>query len=726
MVRLSARSFYLSLVLAAWASMWAIGSARAAQTSLVKADLLSETSTIRAGEPFWVGIRLRMKEHWHTYWRNPGDSGMATDVKWTLPEGYTAGPIVWPTPTRIPVSHLVNFGYDGEATLLTRITPPRDLGTRTSDTLEAAVSWLVCEKECIPGDAKLSLSLPVQAGSAGGPPSAIQPVFDAAHAAVPRPSPWPARASLGEDELILVVDAPGLKADTIRSVFYFPHSGMLIEHAAPQQLTITPQGLTLRLKRGALDPGETPDLSGVLVIEEAIGSTTARQAFALSPLQVAGSAAAATATASLATILQAAFFALLGGIVLNLMPCVFPVLSLKVLGLMQHAGEPPARLRLHGLVYTTGVLASFVALAAALLAVRAAGVQVGWGFQLQSPVVVAILAYVMFALGLSLSGVFFVGASLASAGNGLLQRGGLGGSLLAGILAAVVATPCTAPFMGAAVGFALTQPATTGLVVFLALGLGLALPFLFLTFVPSAVGWLPRPGPWMETLKQVLAFPLYATAAWLMWVLSQQVDPSGLLVAMIGLVLVGFAAWAYNIAVTSTRPAAGRVATSAACAALLATVGGLVTLGEARVGGSATATQDSAGTFEPFSQKRLDALRAENRPVLVNLTAAWCITCLVNERTALSADAVKAALAQKGVTYLKGDWTNQNAEITRVLERHGRSGVPLYLLYGSGSEPVVLPQILTPGIVLEYLDRITAPAPQRGAGDFGTSKEKAS
>jgi thiol:disulfide interchange protein DsbD len=734
MLRLSAWPIGLRFLFAACLFAWAAGSAAAQQSRilpkqvpLVQADLIADVDGVRAGTPFWVGIRLRMKERWHTYWRNPGDSGMATDVAWTLPDGYTAGPIVWPTPNRIPVTHLVNFGYEGETVLLAQITPPRDLGTRTSDTLQAAVSWLVCEHECIPGDAKLSLTLPVESGPGGGPSIVTQAAFDAAHAAIPRASPWTAKAALTDDAVTLSVAASGLKADGIRSAFYFPHSGTLLEHAAPQPVKITPDGLTLELKRGVLGGNEKPDLSGVLVIEEALGGTsTARQAFEIAQVETTGAPASTTAVpASLSSILQAAFFALLGGIVLNLMPCVFPVLSLKVLGLMQHAGEPPARMRLHGLVYTAGVLASFLVLAGILLGVRAAGAQVGWGFQLQSPVVVAILAYVLFALGLSLSGVFFVGGSVVGAGTSLMQRDGLGGSFFAGVLATVVATPCTAPFMGAAVGFALTQPSAASLIVFLALGLGLALPFLVLTFAPKLLGWLPRPGPWMETLKQVLAFPLYATVAWLMWVLSQQVDASSLLVAMIGLVLVAFAAWAYHQSVTAARPMASRIGIAAACIALLGTVAGLTMLGQGGGTNRVASASASAASAEPFTQKRLDALRAENRPVFVNMTAAWCITCLVNEKAALSTDAVKAAFAQKGIAYLKGDWTNQNPEITSVLERHGRSGVPLYLLYSSASEPEVLPQILTPGTVLEYLDKISD-TPPRGAIVSPPSKEKAS
>ena len=386
------------------------------------------------------------------------------------------------------------------------------------------------------------------------------------------------------------------------------------------------------------------------------------------------------------------------------MPCVFPVLSIKVLGLLRHAGERPSRLRLHGLAYTAGVLASFLGLAALLIALKDGGAAIGWGFQLQSPLVVAGLAYLLFAMGLSLSGVVHVGGGLAGLGDGLARRAGLSGSFFTGVLATLVATPCTAPFMGSAVGFALTQSAAVALAVFASLGLGLALPFLVLTLWPPALRALPRPGAWMETLKQVLAFPVYATVAWLVWVLAQQVDPRGLLAALIGLVLVGFAAWAWERG-RGASPGRSRIAQACAALAIVAVAALALTLPPARAVPAAQAVGDG---IEPFTQARLDALVKANRPVFIDLTAAWCITCAVNEATSLNTAAVRAAMAERGVTYLKGDWTNQNPEITRLLESHGRSGVPLYLLYTGTGEPQVLPQILTEGTVLAALNAVPA------------------
>ncbi len=707
MLRLAAiRAALLALLLLPGAAAHAADPAPLSGNDLVQAELLAEPQQIKAGQPFWVGLRLRMAEHWHVYWRNPGDSGLATEIAWTLPPGFTAGPIEWPVPQAIPVAHLMNYGYEGETVLLTQITPPAQLPAGDV-TLKADVNWLVCQKECIPGEASLSLALP--AGDTASPDPATATLFQAARQALPMAAPWSARLQMAPEGYRLEVTAPGLRSDTIRSAIFLPFSETLIEHAASQQLDIDGEGLSLRLKR-SLYATETlpPLLGGLLLIEEDIGGSVQRQAFEFTSIPTGMPADAATAVAlDWSAILQAALLALLGGIVLNLMPCVFPVLSIKVLALVEHAGQGRARMRRHGMAYTSGVLFSFAALAALLMGLRAAGAQIGWGFQLQMPLVVAGLAYLLFVMGLSLSGVVHFGGRLAGIGDSLTRRGGYQGSFFTGVLATIVATPCTAPFMGAAVGFALTQPPAVGVAVFLALGFGLALPFLLLTFIPQLADRLPRPGPWMERVKQALAFPLYATVAWLIWVLSQQVGEQGLLAALLGLVLLGAAAWSFGLR--------GRVAATAAALSMIAAGVTLYAVAQNPVapGMQQTAQGTGNGSAEAYSAQRLAALVAEGRPVFVNMTAAWCITCLVNERTALSSDSVQAAFRARNIAYLKGDWTNQDPEITRVLEQHGRSGVPLYLLL-AGGETVVLPQILTPAIVLEHLELVDRVA-QRGA-----------
>jgi thiol:disulfide interchange protein DsbD len=664
--------------------------------SLVKVALLAEPAAIMPGEPFTVGIRLSLKEHWHTYWRNPGDSGEPAQVTWKLPQGFVAGELEWPAPSLIRVGPAVSFGYEGEAILLARLTPPRDVKPGTTVNLAANVAYLVCEKICIPGEASVSLSLPVSEQSA---PSRSNAVFEAARRQLPQPSPWSATFGADARTITLSLHAQDLRGDAIRSAVFFPYDNTLIDNAAAQSLQADGQTMRVGIERSQIAKSIPQRIDGVLVLEEDVGGRLARHAFAI---EATPSAAVATG-GGVVDLLYAVITALIAGVILNLMPCVFPVLSIKILHLTQHRAETPHRVRLHGLAYALGILACFTILAGVLHALRAGGAAIGWGFQLQSPLVVAALASILFALGLSLSGILTVGTSLTRVGGSrLLQRGGLSGSFFAGALATVVATPCTAPFMGASIGLALVQPFVVGLAVFLALGLGLALPFLILAFVPGLQRLLPRPGPWMETLKQLLAFPLYATVAWLIWVLSFQVGASGLLAALAGLVLIAFGAWVHGLSQGRTS-VSGRALQGIAVVSLVGVIALAVMIDRYRPVDMNAQGASLQTASEAFSQQKLDALLASGQPVFVNLTAAWCITCLVNERTSLSAGAVREAFADQRIAYLKGDWTNRNPEITRLLEKFGRSGVPLYVLYRAGREPVVLPQILTQSLVLDAL-----------------------
>ncbi|EIZ84961.1 thiol:disulfide interchange protein [Methylobacterium sp. GXF4] len=684
---------------------------------LVRASLVAEPVAVAGAQPFTLAVRMQVKPGWHVYWRNPGDSGLPPEVTWTLPAGFNAGAIRWPAPERIAIATLMNYGYEGEVTLLVPVTPPPSLDPADPVRIQAKLTYLVCETECVPGSADLALTLPV-----GEPrPDADQAaLFARARTALPTPALWPLRLSSQGDTLQLDFAAAGLKPEAIKSASFFPYSETAIDNAAAQVMTVDEAGLHLTLARSSPAEPAPAALPGVLTVEEATGAGTHRLAFAYGdepvlPAPTAAPEAPAAPRAAPAfdalTLVSAVGLAFLGGLILNLMPCVFPVLSIKVLGLVRHTGESAARVRLHGLAYTAGVLVSFLGLAGLLLALKGGGAAIGWGFQLQSPAVVAGLAYLLLAMGLSLSGVVHLGGRLAGFGDGLARRSGLSGSFFTGVLATLVATPCTAPFMGSAVGFALTQSAGVALAVFASLGLGLALPFLLLTLWPPALRVLPRPGAWMETLKQVLAFPVYATVAWLVWVLAQQVGPQGLLAGLIGLVLVSFAAWAWEHGRAAT-PGFGRVAQGLAVLSILAVAGLTLSLDRDR---AAPAAQAAADGVQPFTQARLDSLVNEHRPVFVNMTAAWCITCAVNETTSLSTQAVRAAMADRGVTYLKGDWTNQNPEITRLLEKHGRSGVPLYLLYTGTGEPQVLPQILTEGTVLAALETVPASANKSAA-----------
>lgn len=672
---------------------------------LVRASLVAEPAAVAGGTPFMLAVHMRLKQGWHVYWRNPGDSGLPPEVTWTLPAGFGNGAIRWPAPHRIPIATLMNYGYEDEVTLLVPVTPPPSLDPAEPVRIAGKLTYLVCETECVPGAADLALTLPV---GKPVPDPANASLFTRARAALPVAPVWPMRLSREGDRIRLDFATSGLKADAIKSAAFFPYGETALDNAAEQTLTVDDQGLHLNLTRGD-DKAFPLSLPGVLTVEEDTGNGLVRLAFAYGdePASVPSLSAPAPASGALPgpaadppTLLAAIGLALLGGLILNLMPCVFPVLSIKVLGLVRQSGESRTRVRLHGLAYTAGVLASFLALAGLLIGLKGGGASLGWGFQLQSPPVVAGLAYLLVAVGLSLSGVFSLGGRFAGIGDGLARRAGLPGSFFTGVLATLVATPCTAPFMGAAVGFALTQGPAVALAVFAALGLGLSLPFLTLTLWPGAVRVLPRPGAWMETLKQALAFPVYATAAWLIWVLAQQVDSRGLFAALIGVVLVGFAAWAWERS-RGAAPLGERIFQGLAGLAIIA----VATLGFGLAQQRAVPAAQAAEGTEAYSQARLDSLREARRPVFVNLTAAWCITCAVNETTSLSRPSVQAAMRAKGVTYLKGDWTNQNPEITRLLERHGRSGVPLYLLY-AGGEPTILPQILTEGTVLDALAAI--------------------
>ena len=659
-------------------------------------ELLSERVAIAPGKTFWVGLHEIIAPGWHTYWINPGDSGEPLRIEWALPAGFSAGDIGWPNPERIRVGPAMTYGYSREVVLPIALRAPADLSPGTPVTLSGRANWLVCAKECIPEEASVTLTLDVAAGEPGLDPNGA-PLIAQARRALPSPSPWPASFTATPDDVTLTVDAPGLSSERVAEVWFYPARWGAIDHAAPQEARVDAGGITIRVARGQLSEATSAPIDGVLVLSERLDGGVASQSFALRALP-------GSPGRSWKALAQAVALALVGGLLLNLMPCVLPILSVKALGLVQHAGGSAVAMRRRGLAYTTGVLVSFTAMAGTLLALRAGGERIGWGFQLQSPLVVTLLAYLLFTMALALSGVITIGSRHAGAGAWLSARPGYGGSFFTGALAVVAATPCTAPFMGVAVGFAVTQPWTTGLLVFNALGLGLALPYLLLTMFPAWRRFLPRPGAWMKRLEELLAFPLYASVGWLVWVLSQQAGPTGVAMALAGLVLIGLAAWLFEA--SRQGPArwrrAGAVMTGALALGAVA-LGPIVGMTPPPRNGSA-----SGERAEAFSPRRLAELRAEGRPVFVNVTAAWCITCLVNERVALRSVAVTEAFSKKGVVVLKADWTNRDARIAQMLGSFGRSGVPLYLLYSpaGASPPTVLPQILTEGTVIDAVNKI--------------------
>jgi thiol:disulfide interchange protein DsbD len=679
--------------------------------------LVAETSGAAPGSTLWVAVVQTLDKGWHTYWRNPGDAGEPTTLRWTLPAGWRAGDIAWPAPKRLPVGPIMNYGYEGKVVLPVPLEVPSSAKPGDRVTLSAVVDYLVCAEVCVPGSATVALTVPVVAGVPMTDPVGGREVA-AALASAPKPSGLTARFQARGSRLSLAIAGAPLAGAAARGAYFYPYGETLIDHGKPEAVDRGPHGLTLAMTAGgAFAKGAFPSsAAGVLSLDDKAYEVTATPGpppegtGGLGPPAETG---AVTGLAPTLTLFLAMGGAFLGGLILNLMPCVFPILSMKAAALAGHAGEA-ARARAQGLAFLAGVLVSFLGLALALEATRAAGGAVGWGFQLQSPTAVALLALVMLAAALNLSGLFEVGTSAQGFGSGLASRGDLAGSAFTGVLAVVVAAPCTAPFMGPALGFAVTQPTLVALAVFLALGLGFAAPFTLLSLSPNLIRILPRPGRWMDAFRKVLAFPMYGAAAWLAWVLAQQAGPTGLARMLAAAVVLAFAAWLFGLG--QRRAAVGRdagaIGLEGGAAAALALAVGLAAVGGGPAGsGAARAAAAPVGIpSQPWSADRLAALRAAHTPVLVNFTAAWCVTCQVNERVVFSTDEVSRAFKQTGAVYLVADWTRRDGAIASALSEQGRIGVPLYLVYGAdGGPPKVLPQLLTPSLVAQALDRAATP-----------------
>jgi thiol:disulfide interchange protein DsbD len=651
----------------------------------VHARLVAEDKAVAPGGSITIALEENIAAEWHTYWKNPGDAGAATEIAWTLPPGWKADAIQWPRPKRLPVGPLMDYGYEGTPWLLTKLTAPADAsGTAT---IKAHVTWLVCKQICIPEEANLSIDVPV--GPSAHDP-AVAKDFAAARALLPVASPWKVTYALGTT-LDVYAAAPSLAAAHPTTADFFPARSGLIRNAAPQLVGYAKDGLVLRLTPApVLKAGGA--LEGLLVLTSSYGSVQALEVNA-APGPVPPAEFTAPASGDDISLWLAIAFAFLGGIILNVMPCVLPILAMKALSVATHGQDG----RSESFSYALGAVLSFAVLGLAIVLLRSGGAAVGWGFQLQSPIAVAGFALLVFAVGLNLSGLFEVGS--VTAGEGLASRGGLVGAFFTGVLAVAVAAPCTAPFMAAALGFALTQGALSALAVFVSLGVGFALPFLLLGIWPRLLAFVPKPGAWMLTFKQFLAFPMYAASAWLVWVLAQEVGPRGVILVLGAMILLALAAWLWS----KTRDLETRGRTIGAVAAILVLIAALAGLGSLQ-GNAATPAASAPKLGEAYTTAKLAALRAANRPVFVDATAAWCITCLVNEDAVLSQGSVKSAFAAKNVAYLVADWTNQNPEITALLKENGRSGVPLYLYYAPGAKtPVILPQILTESIVLGAL-----------------------
>jgi thiol:disulfide interchange protein DsbD len=707
------RTLFLVLALAATTA-----AAAPVKTEHVEAELVSERTAFVPGEVTTVALRLKMADGWHTYWQNPGDSGLPTTIAWTLPAGVTAGPIQWPAPHALPAGPLVNYGYEGEVLLLTDLQVPADAPAGQPLALKAKAEWLVCRETCIPEEAALDLEIPV--ADRADPYPQWGKAIAATRDALPRALPgWLATARGEGPKVVLTFTAPA-GAATPANVHFFPYQEGRLEPSGKQTLVRDGNGtfvLTLPVAN-QLTPGFT-QVAGVLTSSSGFagGPGMVRAITVDAPLSGAVTAGpkpvpAATPALNLAaagagtlSLIPAILLAFVGGLVLNLMPCVFPVLSLKALSLTMPGHGNRKRLRLEGASFGAGVLLSFLALAAILIMLRAAGEQIGWGFQLQSPAMVASLAILFFLLALNLSGVFEFATLVPSSAAGWTAHNQYANAFLSGVLAVVIASPCTAPFMGIALGYALAQPAALTLTVFASLGLGMALPFVLLTWFPGWRRVLPRPGAWMERLKQFLAFPLYATVAWLVWVLGAQVDNDAVVRLLVTFVALAFALWAW-------RAYRGGGARTFAVAALLGLAGVAaaawplyVAPAEAQASAQAKPAGSSRDPWQPFAPALVAEL-ASTRPVFVDFTAAWCVTCQVNKKLVLNDSEVKKAFAARGVELVRADWTRRDATISQALTALGRQGVPVYVLYRPGKEPLLLPEVLQRQTVLDALATI--------------------
>ncbi|KAF0247616.1 MAG: Thiol:disulfide interchange protein [bacterium] len=695
-----------------------------------EAELISEVESIQPGQPFWVALRLKAETEWHTYWQNPGDSGLATSIKWEMPTGFSAESILWPYPERIDVLPLTSFGYDGEVFLLVKITPTANIST-SSVKLIGNSKWLVCKELCLPGGAKVELDLPVK----NEPPklSKWAQAFNDTRTKHPLSrSDWQFSAATNKDQILIkAVPPPNFKGDVSKLAF-FPFEGGVIEHSSPQNFKKTASDYSLEIKRAADSTEAVKNLKGVMVSSGFWKESSQEKALAISVV-VAGDIAVlnngdnATSTSAtttpptnpnqLSSLWVAIAFSFIGGLILNLMPCVLPVLSIKVLGFVKQAREDSSKTWQHGMIFTLGVVLSFWALGGSLMLLRAGGEKLGWGFQLQSPIFLVFLAALFFLFGLNLFGVFEVGTSLMGVGQESMNKSGLVGSFASGALATLVATPCTAPFMGSALGFAMTQPLWASMLIFSAVAIGMSSPYLLLSFMPSLLKFVPRPGAWMETFKQFMGFLLMATVVWLVSVLGQQVGIYVVTNLLISLIVMAIGAWVlgrWGTLVNSNRSRRIAQATMIILVATSLTYAISSARNDAVAPGKVAVNNKDGIDWQAFSPKLVEDLRAQGKPIFLDFTAAWCLSCKVNEKVTFSNQEIKDQITKLGIVAVKADWTSRDETITKALEGFGRSGVPLYVLYNpKEKEPTILPEVITPDIVLNAFKKLQEGTPLR-------------
>ena len=718
--------FAFVILLMTSVAAFAAGAAPAPELSAphLSVTLLVPPAQLYPGQTFTAGLDFKMEPGWHVYWINAGDSGEPPKVQWHLPAGVTADSLQFPPPQRLPLGPLMDFGYENEVVFPVPMHVAADFHPATSQVLIAAhVSWLVCREVCIPGKGDLAVTRTALSKTPPNPSTdtTAQSIIQHFQDQLPQPLPASDAAHFRSTPKGFVLDIT--TGSQIFSAQFFPIDQNILANAAPEPAQPLGNGVQLTLTKDENLQQPPAQLNGV--VELPGGASFIIHA---TPGAVATSAALSTSASGLAGIAGLAF---LGGILLNLMPCVFPVLFIKGLALVQSGQHERHRLRAHGWVYTLGILASFWIVVAILLILRAAGRQLGWGFQFQSPVFVALMAMLLFFLGLALAGQFEIGLSLTSAGGSLAQKQGYAGSFFTGVLAMVVATPCTAPFMGAAIGYALSHSAIVTFIVFTALALGLALPYLALAYFPGWARLLPKPGAWMEVLKQAVSVPIFATVIWLVWVYLRVAGTGlSLMALLIAFLLLAIAGWFLGRWPGRTGPAV--IAALVIAAAIAVPISILRAMPPPRVYTTAQSSNGDQGTpvsqlpapgsaWQPFTPERLADLRAQHRPVFIDFTASWCLSCQVNERLILDRSDVQEHLRDSGAALLRADWTDQNPAITQELASLGRSGVPTYVLYppDPGAPPHVLPEVLTPGIVLDALNALPKSQTQSASAQSG-------
>ncbi len=675
------KSFLLSLLLASSCfAQFNTPFKTSLEDPMVRCSLISEQAKITTGEPIWVGLLFDMKDHSHVYWKNPGESGFPPSVKWDLPEGLNAGPLIFPTPAQIETMGIISYVYEGQVLLISKISTDPNI-SNTNLSITANIQWLACKESCIPGRGELSLNFPLQQSHELS--NEHRSIFEETRKQTPAESNLNFRYIKKPTSLILQIPNELITIPSAVTAHFFP-SDNEITVTAKQLIKPSGEFHELEISTSAKTNKSPDHLSGVLKInnENAISSYKIELPFTEPSDPI---------PASTSNIIPLLIFSFIGGLILNLMPCVFPVLGIKIMGFVNQSNKSDRSVKQHGLAYTLGVLISFWALAAILFYLRKNGDNLGWGFQLQYPYFVYLLTATLLIFGLSLSGVFEVGLSLIGTGSNLTSKQGITGSFFSGVLSTVIATPCSAPFLAPAIGAALTVDNAPYFAIFTMMALGLSSPYLLFSFVPAFTRFLPKPGKWMESFKQFMAFPLYLSSAYLLWVLSGQLQEKALLKAFIGLVAIAFACWTYG---RWAQPSSSKRSKQFAyIIALVIFIMGLF-LGHSK----------SEKAWETWSPEYVEALLKEEKNIYVDFTARWCLTCQVNKKLVFSSKEVLDAFDKHNVVLLKADWTNKDPRITEVLNQFGRSAVPFNLIYKKGNpKPVILPEILTPSIILDEL-----------------------